>query len=547
MTSTQFDTNVSNYTLSELLIILSLDYPDPDLVTEKTDEFIQKYKITNPTISTFFQEVQNQLLEYANDLENPNNNEDAEYPVGDKQVKKWYNNQFLEQKDKSQVDKITDREQKIQVYGNTHDPMKKEQLGVNNTYNVPIVQDKLNPKLENVTSRFINLDSQFRQSTNAGLSSSSDYTLDLSDYLPNVLSMSLYSYQIPYCWYIIDEAYGNTCFWITNEGTSVEISIPSGNYTSATFVSQLNNSFSTAGFTFPDTNPINSPVSYNSNNGKITLDLINGIYEGNSTIDSYTITTNTIITFFDYTSKLQCSNSDVCASKGFYINQTLGWLMGFRLPFIQVSTSGNTGPAIIDLTGTKYLILVIDDFNQNHINNGLISITEYSNVLKMPSYYSPDLPYTCRQSTSNAATLSNSLSNFNNSNTDIGLVLADKLNAGYINYPKLLPSAPRTLTQSQLYTINEIQKNNDKTTNYRTKAPTSNDVFAILPIKTSGIPIGSLIVETTGSLQQNKRVYFGPVNIERLRVKLLDDKGNVLNVNGLDWTVTIICECLYQY
>jgi hypothetical protein len=314
-------------------------------------------------------------------------------------------------------------------------------------------------------------------------------------------------------------------------------------------VTELNNSFSSAGFTFPDTNPINTPVSYNSNNGKITLNLINGIYNNisSSSIDSYTITTNTIITFFDYTAKLQCSNNDNCASKGFYINQTLGWLMGFRLPFTQVSTSGNTGPAILDLTGTKYLILVIDDFNQNHINNGLISITEYSNVLKMPSYYSPDLPYTCSQSSSNAVNLSNSLSNFNNSNTDIGLVLADKLNAGYINYPKLLPSAPRTLTQSQIYTINEIQKNNDKTTNYRTKAPTSNDVFAILPIKTSGIPIGSLIVETTGSLQQNKRVYFGPVNIERLRVKLLDDKGNVLNVNGLDWTVTIICECLYQY
>jgi len=547
MSSTQFDTNVSNYTLSELLIILSLDNLDPNLVTKRTDELIQKYKISNPTISTFFQDVQNQLLEYANDLENPYSNEDAEYPVGEKQTNNWYKNEFLEQDDKNQVDKITDRVQKVKVYGNTHNPMKKEQLGVSNTYNVPVVQDKLNPKLENVTYRFINLDSQFRQSSSAGLSSSSDYTLDLSDYLPNVLSMKLYSYQIPFCWYVIDEAYGNTCFWITNEQTSVAIAIPSGNYKSSTFVTELNNSFSSAGFTFPDTTPINTPVSYNSNNGKITLNLINGIYQGSSTIDSYTITTRTIITFFDYTGKLQSPNSDSCGGKGFYINQTLGWLMGFRIPFTQVSTSGNTAPAILDLNGTKYLILVIDDFNQNHINNGLVSITEYSNVLKMPSYYSPDLPYTCIQTTSNAASLSNSLNNFNNSNTDIGLVLADKLNAGYISYPKILPSAPRTLTQSQLYTINEIQKNNDKTTNYRAKAPTSNDVFAILPIKTSGLPIGSLIIETTGSLQENKRTYFGPVNIERLRVKLLDDKGNVLNVNGLDWTVTIICQCLYQY
>jgi hypothetical protein len=37
------------------------------------------------------------------------------------------------------------------------------------------------------------------------------------------------------------------------------------------------------------------------------------------------------------------------------------------------------------------------------------------------------------------------------------------------------------------------------------------------------------------------------VNIDRLSVKLLDDKGNILNLNGLDWTITLIATCLYQY
>jgi hypothetical protein len=515
MSLPKFDTNVDSYTLSELLTILGLDYPDPNSIATKTNDLINKYKKSDPSIATFFKDVQSQLIQYSSDLNDPENKDTAEYPAGKKQSKNWYQNEYLTQKDKTQTDKITDREQKIQVYGNEHDPMNREQLGVSNTYNVPIAQDKLNPKLENVTSRFINLDSQFRQSTSTGLSSSSDYTLDLSDYLPNVLSMKLYSYQIPFCWYVIDEAYGNTCFWITNEETNVVIAISSGNYSSSDFVNSLNNSFSLAGFTFPNTNPPNTPVSYNSNNGKITLNLINGVYAGNSSVSSYTITTNTKVTFFDYTAKLQCFNGDLCGSKGFYINQTLGWLMGFRVPFISVSENGNTAPAILDLNGTKYLILVIDDFNQNHINNGLVSISEYSNVLKMPSYYSPDLPYTCGQTTSNTTNLSTELSNYysnsyysNPVNTDIGLVLADKLNPGYIRYPKLLPSAPRTLTQSQIYTINEIQKNNDKTTNYRSKAPTSNDIFAILPIKSSGLSIGTLIVETTGSLQENKRIYF---------------------------------------
>ena len=62
-----------------------------------------------------------------------------------------------------------------------------------------------------------------------------------------------------------------------------------------------------------------------------------------------------------------------------------------------------------------------------------------------------------------------------------------------------------------------------------------------------GVPTGTLLVDFSGSLQDNSRVYFGPVNIDRMAVKLLDDKGNILNLNGNDWCLTLVCECLYQY
>ena len=69
----------------------------------------------------------------------------------------------------------------------------------------------------------------------------------------------------------------------------------------------------------------------------------------------------------------------------------------------------------------------------------------------------------------------------------------------------------------------------------------------MMPIKTAGISTGTTLVEFSGALQDNKRIYFGPVNIDRMAVQLLDDKGNVVNLNGTDWCVTLICECLYQY
>jgi hypothetical protein len=230
--------------------------------------------------------------------------------------------------------------------------------------------------------------------------------------------------------------------------------------------------------------------------------------------------------------------------------------MGYRVPYLNVDLSGNTAPAILDLNGPKYLILVIDDYNQNHVNNTLVSISQFSNTLKMPSYYSPDLPYTCIPPNQNSTNLQEliagvteqSIFDLQNPNPLNGLLIAGKYNQDYTSTQVVLPSAPRTLTQSQIYTINQISANSNNLTNYLSKAPTTADILGILPIKTStGVPTGTLLVDFSGSLQDNSRTYFGPVNIDRMAVKLLDDKGNVLNLNGNDWCVTLVCECLYQY
>ena len=534
------DTTVSNYTLAELMAIVNVNDFDPNQIVKNTNQLISKY-IDNPKMASFFRDIQSELLQYSQSLleEDDEDIEEENDPIN-KQTEDWYENENLTQKDETQTDKITERKDKTQIYGNEHMPMNREQLGVNDTFSVPVKQDSLNPNLKNTISRFVNLDSQFRQYTNGADSASTDYTLDLSDGLKNVLSLRLYSYQIPFSWYAIDTNYGNTCFWILDGTNTIPISIPSGNYSQTQFQTQLNTSFVNAGFSgFSG----GTPVLYNANSGLITLNLIGGTYTNTTLGISFTITEETVILFFDFTGVLQCGQT--CMSKSnHYFNSTLGWIMGFRLPYVNVSSSGgNTGTAILDLNGTKYLMLVIDDYNQNHINNGLVSISQFSNTLKVPSYYSPDLPYTCLQpGTNNLQQLVGELDGNN------GLLLAGKYENDYTPTQIVLPSAPRTLTQSQIYTINEINKSRNNVTNYLAKAPTTPDILGILPVKTSvGVPTGSLLIEFSGSLQDNKRTYFGPVNIERMAVKLLDDKGNVLNLNGNDWCVTFICECLYQY
>jgi len=508
--SDKINTNIDHYTIAELQTILSLSQDesvDSSVIIGKTNQYITKYnKQNNSVMATFFQEVQDKLVDYANDSDK-------------KKVKEWYQHEVLSQKDKPiQQDKITQRTDQVDVLSKgSQNVMNQKQLGVANNFNVAVAQDTLNPNLKNINNRLINLDSQFRQAS--GNDTSTDYTLDLSDMLKNTLSLRLYSFQIPFTWYTIDDSYKNRCFWINAEIKSVPIFMQPGNYGTADFVTQLNINFATTGFTFKDsTGNVIAPVTYNNNNAKITMKLYGGVYVDPSDNEStFVIDTTTTIVFFDATAKLQCA--DTCVPQAsLYINQTLGWVMGYRDAIEQVNPAGNIGTAVVDLNGPRYLILSIDDYNQNHINSGLITITELSTHVKLPNYYSPDLPYICVDGTG--------------------------LGTGQIE--QLVPSAPRTLTNSQIYTINSIIQNNKNNTNYKAKAPTTTDVFAIIPIK-QGSTLGSLYVDFSGSLQDNRRTYFGPVNIDRMRIRLLDDKGNLLNLNGSDWSITLIAETLYQY
>ena len=575
---TSIDTNINNYTISELLAILDLQESeslDPDLVVEKTNTIINKFKDKKPNVAVFFKQVQSQVLQYAQGLiadDEPdlngkiiiegfgNRDNDAVYPAGEKQVSDWYENEYLSQSDKTQLDKITDRKQKFKVFGNEQYPMKREQIATTDTFQLPVKQDSLNPNLKNTISRFVNLDSQFRQYTGGVESTSTNYTLDLSDTLKNAISLRLYSYQIPFSWYTIDPAYNNTCFWIidVSNNITIAISIPPGNYSQTGFQSQLQQSLISAGFV----NGL-SMVNYNSNNGIIILQFFNQIWVDPSNVSiTFTTTESTLILFYDFTGVYQCNNNCYNVSNH-YFNSTLGWLMGFRVPYSYVNSNGNTAAAILDLNGPKYLILVIDDFNQNHVNNSLVSISQFNNTLKMPNYYSPDLPYTCISPEQQSAVLeqqggtlnqiiaqitTQTLFDYQTPNVQNGLLIGSKYEQDYTSTQQVLPSAPRTLTQAQLYTINQINNNGNNITNFLSKAPTSSDILAVLPVKTStGVPTGSLLVEFSGSLQDNVRNYFGPVNIDRMAVKLLDDKGNVINLNGNDWCITLVCECLYQY
>jgi len=191
--------------------------------------------------------------------------------------------------------------------------------------------------------------------------------------------------------------------------------------------------------------------------------------------------------------------------------------------------------------------VVLDDFNQNHLNGGLIGIDQLSKTLKLPTYYSRDLPYVCTPADPSGTNIKTNTVQLAD-NVDAGTLIMDKWNATYVPTVKVLPSAPRILTKSQIYSINEILKNNSRYSNtVKTSTPTCTDTFAIIPLDKKNMTTGEIYVEDSSTLQLNKRIYFGPVHIDRFHLKLLDDRGNLLNLNGGEWCMTIIAEVLYQY
>ena len=497
MSTSGFDYNVANYKIDELMKIIDVTSIKKEEVIEKTDALIHKFQVSKPKLAEFFTEVREKLIDVIEPQSKPAN---------------------------------LQLRQPVSLGKASQTPIIQNDIGVRDSYPVSIKQDVLNPNLKNTITRFVNLDSQFRSYTSGIESSSSEYTLDLSDMLRDVLSIRLYSYQIPFSWYSIKDE--NNCFWLLSSSNVLyTIKITPGNYTPDEIVSILNKQL---GLILDPSNHVFT--SYNNNNGKLTLDL------SGCKIKTTGLDISKVI-FYDIDDKYNTYQRS-------YMNITLGWMLGFRVAELNITTTFvGEANAIIDLNGTKYLVLAIDDFNQNHVNNTLVSITQVASDLKMPSYYSTDLP----------TYISNQVNEVSLSETN-GLLVAGKYNTKNVRNANVIynsnffndssgnrPLITRSLTQSQIYTINEINKNRSRNTNYLLKAPTNADILAVIPIKTSGVSTGKMLVDVTGPLQDNLRTYFGPVNIDRMCVRLLDDKGNVLNMNGSDWCVTLICECLYQY
>ena len=440
----------------------------------------------------------------------------------------WFDSEYPAQADQQQMEKVTDREQKVQVFPSTRAPMNRERLGVANVNNVAIGQGAMNPTLRNVTYRNVVIDSRFRLHTEAapqdapdcGVESPSNsstvphpsspasnvsFTVELTETLHKVLSIKLQSLQIPSTWYAFSADKGTTFMQIREaDGTTYDVHLQEGNYTPTALAAAVETAMNQA---FPS-----SPFSLSINEASGTLSIAS--------------THSEALTLLYYSEEASFNPCKHVCSSGVKRDRNLGWRLGLRDPFNKdlrqtsatIQAGGKiTGASPVNVDGPTHFIIVVDDFNQNRLNKGIVGTQEDTQVPSLPSYATPDI------------------------DCDGGSVLVPAC-------------APRRLTQAKRYSLQEIMnKRRDRLSSGRLRAPTTSNVLAVIqrkegnPVAAGSTQVHKPMVETSSVLQLNTRTYFGPVSIDRLKVDLIDSDGDLVNLNGRDWNMVLRVEQLYQY
>tara|TARA_Y100000996_G_scaffold278680_1_gene219748 strand:+ start:32 stop:733 length:702 start_codon:yes stop_codon:yes gene_type:complete len=198
-------------------------------------------------------------------------------------------------------------------------------------------------------------------------------------------------------------------------------------------------------------------------------------------------------------------------------NHNLGWSLGFRNSIY--NELDFTAEALVDINGPKYFNLSVDEFKSNISNRGVVSIETSENKLSLPSYFSNDLL----------------LADTPEEN--------DRLIPQYSNIREINNVLlSKNITKAQETTINEIIKSRNETTNTKLIIPKNDNVFALIHYSVGDY---GKFITLESRLEINKRVYLGPINIDKLKIVLTDDIGNIVDLNGLDWSFSFIAEHLY--
>jgi hypothetical protein len=171
----------------------------------------------------------------------------------------------------------------------------------------------------------------------------------------NVLQMQITALELPTTYYNVSKQYGNNFFSVTattsSETSTSVVTIPDGNYTYDGIVNVINGQLTLLGSPFTEV-----VFLLNLNNNSGSGQMMVGVSDG-STITSLSL-------------NFQADRFGT-DDRNTPLPLKFGWILGFRNGIYE-NNLNYVSEGIVDVTGPRYLYLVVDDHN-NNVNNGFYS------------------------------------------------------------------------------------------------------------------------------------------------------------------------------
>lgn len=289
-------------------------------------------------------------------------------------------------------------------------------------------QGVINPLNKRILRKSLNIDTRFRE--NYYGTSSSNFHLDLPMRMTDVVSIQLTALEFPSTFYNISKVFGSSHFSITIGEETITIVIPDGNYTPAgltgflnTYLTSLTSDFQYICFT------VDMDQTGNGS-GRMVV----GIKSPHAP--------------FDFSLNFQQDKTGL-DDRTTPLPLKLGWKMGFRNGLYENSSS-YVSEGIIDLVGSRYMFLVVDDFN-NSVSDGFYAA----------------------------------------------------------------------------FTSSILNKN----------------ILARISLQGS---VFSYLSQNNLSLITYPRQYFGPVDLQKLQIQLLDEYGRIIDLNNMDYSLCLTMQSVYD-
>ena len=537
------DLNIENYSLEDLIELIGAGSAQTqESIKSAINNAVLQFKtLKKSSAAVFFKEAGEKLLDNFDKLQSIIDALDQEVPHP---AQNLFENEYFDSGHVSNTlaEQLPNRQKNISIVEPTnHMTQGSKRLLIPNTHNINETQGNMNPTMKNTYLNIINVDSHYREIktgrvvcsgimtdvSNTYLGTSTDFTFDLSEPLHNVMSITVGSVEIPRTWYPFNEQLGTNSFEISGNTYKKLVTIPSGFYDT---ISDLSGEIGKA--LLP-----HGTIRIDPNTLKTTIDCSGG---------------NCGLNFVPDISGCNLNNA------GAKIDYNLGWLLGFRqpkYPMFGPQTNTYTSEGCVDTFGTRYLLLKVNDFQSNRVTGSMVSLTNNQDKFKLPGYYrkvQASMPF-C--STDSSGKINPAVAEIDSKQEEPeGAVLQRastnvetferKCRKGTQN-PNVIIDGVNNLTSAQKYTARQIVIARKTMSQKRYFAPTDTDILLRFPVDADPVSRLRPITYTNDGLQ--KRTYFGPTTLKRLRVQLLDDKGYPLDLNNMNFSFSLIVEQLYQY